>query len=177
MNNKEIDNLANSNKYTYRGYYGCLPFNELPIVEIKDFPTVFVLNTCSIDEDDSYIRPCHWFVVYVDKKIIRIFDSAGGSNFKNLEPVEKFLEKQKKLVIFNRVQIQSPESSACGIFCLLFIFAMSLKINFEKFISLFKTQNLDKNDEIAFSLFRCAFLETDSKCFKDINEMKLKKNV
>lgn len=159
MNNKQIDEFARSNKFTKKGYYGCLPFNAIPQRKVEIFPTFFVLNTCTLEQVDTLLDPCHWYVLHVSRHRVELFNSAGGHEFRNLNPILRFLEIQQKPVYYNSVQIQSFDSSACGIFCLMFIYATSVKISFKKFIRFFDFKNLRNNDQIVSLLFKSAYLE------------------
>lgn len=158
MNNREIDEFAFGNKYCRRGFKGCMPFDALPSKKINKFPVTYILNSCSLSDSAQNSDICHWFALHIGSDKITVFNSAGGEEFKYLTPVKEFLAKQKKIVIFNKNQIQNYGSSVCGLYCLLFIYIMGRNISFKRFMSSFNTRNLHKNDEIVKFLFNRAFL-------------------
>lgn len=174
MNNREIEEFAFRNKYARRGFKGCMPYDAIPIVRIKRFPAVYIINNCTLDDSAQNTDICHWLALHVGPKQITIFNSAGGNEFKFLEPIVKFLAKQKKPVIYNNNQIQDYGSSVCGLYCLLFIYLMSKNISFRKFISSFHRRNFQKNDKIIKLLFNCAFLRAEDNCLKDINKTEIR---
>lgn len=173
MNNREIDEFAFGNKFARRGFKGCMPYDAIPIEKVRKFPAAYILNNCSLDDSAENSEICHWFALHVGPHKVTVFNSAGGEEFKNLYPVNKFLAEQKKPVIFNKNQIQDYGSSVCGLYCLLFIYLMGKKLSFRKFMSSFNRRNLYKNDEIVKFLFDCTFLRTKDNCLRDINKMKI----
>ena len=92
-------------KNTCIGVFSC---NNLP--EIKQYPSFFIANT-----DPSSKPGQHWVLVYVSSaNSCEYFDSYGR------EPEGPFADYTKNfpLVTWNRKQVQSFTSVACGAHCL-----------------------------------------------------------
>ena len=168
MNTIEIDELAKLNPQTRKIFKVCMACNELPKTKIlkKYLPQAYIINLCESSVTHEF---CHWVVLYIsDKRNIEYFDSAGiESHMKNIY-LRKFINRQNpNRITFNKRQVQANDSNRCGIFCLVFLYAKSINIDFNRFSKIFKSQQLERNDKIVDNLFNCAFrnYQNVGKCF------------
>lgn len=160
MNTSEIDQFAEQNHFIQPYYGGCLPVDMLPKKKINDLPKIYCVNTCEADEE----KDCHWISIFITKNRLHYFDTGGGESFKWDKHLKKFIDRQKKPVVFNRQQIQHETSISCGLFCLVFMHASAIRIKFEKFIKFFNYKDLKSNDYIVAELFDCIFLKNKNNC-------------
>jgi hypothetical protein len=103
---------------------------------------------------DSENSGTHWTALFIKNNIAVYFDSYGLAPPKDI----KQFCKSKKL-IYNTDTIQSFESTACGYYCILFLYhlnnlnkkyitARQFGYALNKFNSKFNLNNTDENDEI-----------------------------
>ena len=125
---------------------GVYPADQIPWVWTK--LTAFVINI-----DDHTRSGMHWVAIYVDKFGNGFyFDSFG------LPPLIRAyinrLRKNCKSFRWNVCQLQSDSSDVCDQYCIMFLYFMSKKIGFKKFLAKFST-NLAKNDDILRRFVHC----------------------
>lgn len=180
MNTNQIDEFASSNRMTKRIYGGCFASDkivELGKIHWSSLPRVYVVNTCTSNISDA--RRCHWISIFITRDGVEWFDSGGdlSRRFLNVnEDINRFVQMQAKPITFNRLQLQAFESTHCGLFCLVFVYAKAVGIGLPLLISVFKRSrrgrvhqqpvNLDENDEIVRNMFKCAYVnEKGINCF------------
>jgi len=123
------------NQTTKRHYLGCFPCDRLPI-EIPRHPCSLIANNDPASKDGS-----HWVAMFIiDTDHVYYFDSLG------CEPnscIRNFL-KRFKFVTRNQKIIQSFDSNACGLYCIYFVYCMSIYKN--KYLSRYEKllENLSK---------------------------------
>lgn len=62
----------------------------------------------------------HWFVILrSDKLIYEVFNSLGFNNLDQLLPYLKI--RNRGDILFNEQQVQSTNSTTCGLFCIYFV--------------------------------------------------------
>jgi hypothetical protein len=107
------------------------------VPKCSKFPCSMVINLDKSTEEGS-----HWVCVYArNRSNVYFFDSLGQP------PNEEILQKFQcnfKHVIYSNKTIQSLFSNVCGHFCIVFIYYMSLGIEFNKLIRyLYSLKNPD----------------------------------
>lgn len=158
MNTLEINLSANSNPFLKKFYSGCFAADLLPTRKIpkENLPTAFVVNICDSSRSDDL---CHWIGIWIGKENTEFFDSGGGDDsYRSNEHIKRFVDLQKKTVVFNSQQIQSYTSDRCGKFVLCFLHAKAIDLKLSLFLSVFHKTNLEKNDVIIDALFKFIFL-------------------
>jgi len=110
----------------FRGVYSwdCIPY------KLKA-PSSLVVNL------DSHVqRGSHWIAIFVGKNV-EYFDSFLRPPPKR---ILKELKRFKKKIVYNRFMIQSPVSTACGMFIIWFIRMRDQGYTFRQIVHLFKTK-------------------------------------
>ena len=128
---------------------GVYPLNCIP--KIEKLPACLIIN---LDRDDQ--PGSHWVAVYIDGDgNSEYFDSFG-------RPPEK--KEIKKLLIgdtvYNGIQLQSPFSSACGQYCVYFLFH---RVRGDRnVLSEFSSGDYELNDETVVKwINKCFNVDTD----------------
>jgi hypothetical protein len=124
-------------------------------IRSKDNFTIYPKNgNYIINLADSDKTGTHWTSIYIKNNIAIYFDSYGLAPPKN---IQKFV-KGKKL-LYNTDHIQSFKSTACGYYCVLFLYHFNNLSNdyktikqygyaLNKFNQPFDLDNKENNDEI-----------------------------
>jgi hypothetical protein len=99
-------------KKVFQGVYAC---DEIENKHIKKYPAAFIVNLDTRKQSGS-----HWVAIFVTKnKIASYFDSFGLRP--NNKHIMKFLRKTCKTFRYNKDQLQSINSTVCGLYCIMFI--------------------------------------------------------
>ena len=119
-------------------FKGVFPRDHLP--NKIQYSTAFIINT-----HPSYKRGEHWLAVYYDDKgKCTFFDSFGlHPSFYRLEG---FLNKTSNEWEYNKQQLQSVSSMACGYYCIYFILLVCRSFKLKDIIDLFSKKDFDLND-------------------------------
>ena len=104
-------------------------------------PTAFVVNT------DGHTKPgMHWIGIYVDTEGNALyFDSYGLPPYVP-DHIHR-LRKNCKTFRWNTTLLQSATSDVCGQYCIMFLYYMSSRLGFTRFLENF-SDDLKKNDDI-----------------------------
>lgn len=116
------------NTMVLNGTASVLPRNCVPRC-VEQFPSVFIVN-----QDDSFSPGSHWTVVYFPyiDSLVEYFDSLG----KRPSPPEDHD------FIYNPITLQSPLSSICGHYCLLFVhYRTKLGFSMKQFVDSMKRKS------------------------------------
>lgn len=171
MNTFQIDSFAKAHPITAKYYAGCIAADHLPTKKIsnKYLPLGMVINSCNLDgrkkdkENDS-AQYCHWTAVWLTETTLEYFDSGGSNSIIANKHIKTFIARQKKKIVSNKQQIQGFTSDFCGMFVLTFLYARSLNISINKYLSAFDKFDLEKNDAKVARLFKCCFLKKLNNC-------------
>ena len=149
MNEDQISNILKKDIYTKKYFVGV--FSRTCITITGRLPSIYVVNL------DNYGSPgFHWIAVYVDCEYINIFDSFGG-NYLNDPSFASFInycKNKNQKVVTSPIAIQSLFSSTCGLYCILFAMIMARKKTYSSFISIFKNNKPEINDEAISVYFK-----------------------
>ena len=148
MNNREIDNLLNSNPKTKTIFAGVYPYDLLPLNTNILKPSAFIINT-----DPHYKRGEHWIAIYFPMEgLPELFDSYG---FPIIIPkLKQFIGNQP--YHYNKNLIQDMFSSVCGQYCIYFIYCKSIGKSLNSIVNSFGT-NKALNDEYVNSVIQTIF--------------------
>ena len=124
---------------------GCYSHTKLPNLTkscISHFPIYLIINT------SCRKRGGHWISLFLkNKNEAYHFDSFGKGVKK--ENIKYFLILNGySSIMYNNVNIQDISSKTCGLFCIQFVKHVKSKTSYLKFLKLFDTSNLKKNDLI-----------------------------
>ena len=133
--NKICSNLKN-----YQGTFSC---NQIKNLKINLTNNTYIVNLSKSTEKGS-----HLIAIQVNNKdkIIRYFDSFGLPCTN--QDILLFLSRVNKKYFYNNKQIQHFKSEYCGMYCLAFVMYHDNSSNFNKFLKMFQSDNLFKNDKI-----------------------------
>lgn len=139
MNGERIDTLLRNNPVTEDIFKGVYPSDKIPRnVRKSKTKQGFVFNV-----DPSYKEGSHWVALVIaprgEKNIY--FDSYGLPPF--IRAIKRLL---KKSYIYNKEQLQHSYSTACGQWCLFFLFNEALNTPMKSVIEKLKREDKLKND-------------------------------
>ena len=145
LNTREINGILQNNAVTRRSFLGTYPACMKPKTK-RSFYT-FITNS-----DEHHKAGEHWNAWVVNGDMIIFFDSFSRDPrddhfpFHYRQLIEKF-----KTVKFVTRRVQSAKSTSCGLFCIHFIFAMTIGLDVPGFLSDY-TKDLRKNDIIVLDI-------------------------
>jgi hypothetical protein len=85
----------------------------------------------------------HWTALYVKDNIVKYFDSFGCK-----PPLIVRKSFPDHNIHYNSYQLQQLDSNNCGLYCLMFLHAMSSNIKYEDFINHFEEKDNDSRINI-----------------------------
>ncbi len=141
MNTLDLNDALFNNTVTKRFFLGTYPACIIPETNKKFY--TFITNTENHNESGE-----HWNAWVVDNGDVTFFDSYGRS--------PQTLNYHSVLNKFRRVRytsecVQDFDSRTCGLFCIHFIYVMTLKLPINEFFRDY-TSNLVYNDSIVLSI-------------------------
>lgn len=151
LNSNEIRTLINKKiKYAEKYFGGVYASDMLPKVEFS-LLRAFIVNTQTSSEPGE-----HWVAMYIDaKRTGEFFDSYG------LPPVTQkhrdFLDLHCKRWSYNKVPLQSLESSLCGHYCCLYVAAKVNGTSLKDLVKTLKKKDRYNNDGNVIMLFSRVF--------------------
>lgn len=136
----EINTALKQHPVTARIFQGCFPADMIPTT-LEDFPCAFVVNT-----DVSTMPGRHWVAFYAkDDSSLEMFDSFGHPPSKY--PQFKYFTDLFAVVEFNGNRMQEHWSSACGLYCMVYILFRCKGFSLVDFVQLF-TRDYRNNDQV-----------------------------
>ena len=113
MNSKDLDLILNEDTIVSRYFHGVFAYNELP-QKVNSYPACYIVNTGKSDTKGE-----HWVAVYFENKgFADYFDSYGIPPF---GLIYDFVRTNASTVHYNKIWLQSPRSSVCGLYCVYFL--------------------------------------------------------
>lgn len=141
MDTSEIDNALQH----IVGFQGTKASNSLP--EQFEKPAFFVVNTQRWDE-----RGEHWVVMhFLLNNAAEYFDPFGLPAL--LSDHEQYLKRHATRYVYNSTTLQSPYTSSCGLFCIMFVRLRAAGHTYADIVELFTT-NLPRNERMLRFLLR-----------------------
>lgn len=111
------------------------------------------------NDDTSNMPGSHWLAFYITKKnnerVIEFFDSYGFSPMRN-KYFKRFISKFSDKLIYNKKMIQSPLSTYCGLYCIMFLNHKSMNKSLTSFVRQFDNDH-HKNDKKIVKMYRNEF--------------------
>jgi len=146
MNGHQLERAIAVNPCIQQFFRGVFARDTLPNI-VERYPAVYVVNT-----DYSYRSGQHWVsIVLRDPSYGIFFDSFGRTPERWRKEFKDFIDKHVKRYDYFNVQIQSIDSSYCGLFVLAFLYAvMCMFLTIEQFKTVFQ-KNVMENDAIVYS--------------------------
>ena len=155
MDEDEIHQLAMSIIGLDKEFIGVIPKNQIPDLSMKSTAKSFIINT------DKYGYPgSHWVGIYISQNdYVIYFDSFGIDP--TIDPyILNLINKcGKNHLYFSNKQIQSFNSSLCGLYVLYILYLLTYrKFSLKECIDLFDDVNLENNDNMIRHVFKDIFV-------------------
>jgi hypothetical protein len=156
MNTLQIDHALRSSSSNERArniFKGTFALNQVPLVYTLNPPYGLVVNT-----EPSSQAGEHWIALYQSEqgRPVEILDTRGSSYSKDLTAHENYVQHVVDVLKIedyqmNRFPLQSPCSSLCGEYCVLFLYCrMMVDLSFDSYLSLFSETDLYANDRFVY---------------------------
>jgi hypothetical protein len=156
MNTLQIDHALRSCSWNDRArtvFKGTFALNQIPLAYTLNPPYGLVVNT-----EPSSQAGDHWIALFQSERAqpVEILDTRGDSYSKELTAPENYIPHLLDVLMIddyqiNRLPLQSPCSSLCGEYCILFLYCrMMLGLSFESYLSLFSETDLYANDRFVY---------------------------
>jgi len=162
MNASQLECMIECDLLLQTGVVGVYAADQLP-TRMFHRPYGFIANTQA-----RHLPGEHWCAFYDDGQgHVLFFDSYGRLPRQNSVFFQRWL--RGKSVKANRVQIQSNNSTVCGLYCILFLRKVLSGQTLEQFINLFDFTNTNANDSyvsrIMFKAYsECQFSDKGQTC-------------
>ena len=114
---------------------------------IKKFPAFYVINT-----DYYYEAGIHWLVIGFFKKYTIFIDSFGLSPVYYNFPL--IVKRRGVPLVQNTQRLQSFKSSACGYYCIYFIYFLIRGHKLFDIVQRFSKTNRSLNDKLVFNFVK-----------------------
>lgn len=125
-------------------YLGVFARDQIP-KSITTLPACYIINT-----DPSSAPGQHWLAVFHFPTHTEFFDSYGL-------PALAYSFSFPTPLLANTVQLQSDFSSACGYYCIAFLFSRAQGFTLAHFVRAFSPSNHASNDKSVFKWIRSHF--------------------
>ena len=135
MNSNQINKILRKEK----GFLGCFPSDNLPHVKTNKSFSV-IINT-----DRKGKTGDHWLALICEKNKAFYFDSFGCPILEF--DVQKWVEKFD-ILYWSTKPIQPLTSKQCGTYCIEFIRCVRNLESYKRFLSVFKVNNPELNEQI-----------------------------
>ena len=114
-------------------FHGVFGKDEIKNIKIHSLPCSFIFN-----EDDFAGRGTHWVAVYIDEdNTLDFYDSFGEKP--KMKELKDFIKPFN--LNYNKIQIQSDESAACGQHCMFFLIHRSRDLSITSIINKYFNKN------------------------------------
>lgn len=161
--NVQLDMLAENDKDLKNFYCGAVACDKLPNNPHTNSPRAYIVNT------DPYGKPGqHWIALWTKGNKCEVMDSYGVplDVYGTTEPLQSWLHKKWKYVIYNGQTLQALNSQSCGHYVLMYLVAKSRGYNLQDFIKLFSKTDFVKNDYVVGQ-----WLKAKVECMTNWNEV------
>lgn len=162
MNGAQLECMIACDPVLRSGVTGVNAADRLP-KRVPKQPYGFIANT------QGHVLPGeHWCAFYDDgRDHVLFFDSYGRIPRQNSVYFYQWL--RGKSVKMNTIQIQSDESSVCGLYCILFLRHILCGETLEQFVNSFDPSNTEINDSyvtvaVSRSYSECLSHDNGQKC-------------
>ena len=154
MNTSQLECMIDCDPALRNNVVGVYAADQLPQHGLGQ-PYGFIANT-----DPRLLPGQHWCAFYGDGRgHVQFFDSYGRFPGQNSAFFAKWLFKNDKTVRVNQTQIQSENSTVCGLYCVMFLHEMFTGETMEDFVNIFDSTRKDVNDSYVFNLITNTYSE------------------
>jgi hypothetical protein len=100
----------------------------------------------------------HWCAIYSDASGNKeFFDSYGRPPEKNSIDIQTWISARADAIHYNKSQLQSENSSVCGLYCLLYLRQRLMGLTLQQFLEQFDRYHLEANDDFVTSIISQAY--------------------
>ena len=119
MDTLEIKNYLETNTVTSDAFLNVYALDQLPKKKLTQERWLLICNCCPADR-----RGEHWVAMFYERGgDVEFFDSFGLTPEAYGDAILSFISAQEQdCVVYNNAQLQSPESDACGHYCIMFAY-------------------------------------------------------
>ena len=154
MNTSQLQCMIDCDPLLNKRVVGVYAADQLPTRVVKH-PYGFIANT-----QGHQLPGEHWCAFYDDGQgHILFFDSYGRLPSENSVFFQRWLNTRAKSVRINRTQIQSDDSTVCGLYCIIFLRKVLTGHTLEQFVHLFDSNNTSANDSYVTRIISRAYSE------------------
>lgn len=141
MNTSQLKCIIQCDPVLERRVIGVFAADRLPSA-LPQTPFGFIVNT------DIHSKPgVHWCAFFSDASgRFEFFDSYGRPPGINSHYFKRWIEIKAKTVHTNHIQIQSDNSTLCGLYSILFLRQRLAGYTFQQFLNRFDAVSLYSND-------------------------------
>lgn len=141
MNEIDIHCYLILDKYISNVYKNVIASDELKQIN-NESESIFIVNT-----DPGYMKGTHWVAIYSKRGYCELFDSLGNDPSKYGSDFKQFMN-QYETFVYSNIQIQSINSTKCGIFCIYYCYYKARGYSIEQIVDTFSTDTWVNNDLI-----------------------------
>lgn len=144
LNNVQLDHLATADAILKPYFYGTVACDRLPHRPIRKEPRGYIVNT---DPHDQPGR--HWLALWTHSgNICEVMDSYALplDSYMTAKPLQDWLKRQWKYVIYNEQSLQSIYSKSCGDYALFYLKDRARGQSMNEFLNRFSKHDYVDND-------------------------------
>lgn len=151
MNTSQLECMIDCDPMLRDNVIGVYGADQLPLRRFRK-AYGFIANT------RPYPLPGHWCAFYDDGLgHVMFFDSYGRIPSQNSVYFERWIHRMATTVQMNRVQIQSDDSTVCGLYCIMFLRHLLNGDTLDDFIQSFDSNNTLANDSFIYRVVTHAY--------------------
>lgn len=143
MDTRQIFSYLIGDHCTRDIFLGVFAVDELPQWKIKKDQWCLVVNCCP-----KYFTGEHWMAIFFNNDHLEFFDSFGLSPKQYSDKLEYFIQIQcpwKERFQRNKFKLQLLSSSACGQYCILYLFKRARNMDKQEGMELIIKEFLEMN--------------------------------
>lgn len=143
LNNIQLDTLAKHHPSLGQYFYGTVACDELPKRPDKNKPRGYIVNT-----DPRELPGRHWIALWTKDNLCEVMDSYALplDVYETAQPLQHWLTKHWKYVVFNGRSLQSLYSKSCGDYSLFYLIDRAEGKTTQDFLKRFKQYDYVNND-------------------------------
>lgn len=165
MDTSQLQCMIKCDPVLHRRVNGVFAADKLPS-ELPQTPFGFIVNT------DIHTKPGqHWCAFFSDVRgRVDFFDTYGRTPNQNSHYFQRWLKTNASSIQTNHIQIQSDNSTLCGLYCILFLRVRFSGYTYQQFLNVFNDSALDANDNYVADTALSAYTQCFSYAY-DSNQM------
>lgn len=148
LRTEDLNKILKNDLVTSKTYLGAFPSCIFPKTKKKQYS--WISNT-----DNHVEKGEHWVCWFVNGNKVNFFDSYGRHPDDSTLPFNfQEFANQFNVIKFSTKRVQRWDSSACGYFCVHFIYVLSLGLDYDVFLNDYSKSNFKMNDYFAVNFVK-----------------------